>query len=155
MLEILFFILSALALVGTGFFLLSKREDYAVMSLTLVFASLGGIFALLGHSFLGAIQLLVYAGAIVVAFLFVVWIVKGRAKEGRSLLPIAISFAAALFIELAILFISIKDKIFPTSFPAKSLGNFLLGDFLYLFELISVVIVTGIIASLVLVRREK
>ena len=153
--EVIFFVLAVAALVGTGGFLFSRREDRAVVSLALVFASLGGIFAVLGHSFLGAIQVLVYAGAIIVAFLFVVWVVKGRTASGRSLPKIAATLAFALLMELVVLILSLKEKLSPSTFSAAELGKFLLSKYIYLFELVSVVIITGIIASLVLVRKER
>ncbi len=110
MLELVFWFLFFLVVLGLGLFLFSRREDRAVVSLLLVFAPLGGIFALMGYPFLGAIYVLIYAGAIIVGFLMVVWLIAGRSQEGRSLKCASAVVFVALGLEILILAFSEKAK---------------------------------------------
>ncbi|MCD6454103.1 MAG: NADH-quinone oxidoreductase subunit J [Candidatus Aminicenantes bacterium] len=153
--NLLYWILFVLSLAGLGFFLFSKREDRAVASLSLTFASIGGIFALIGHPFLGTMMILIYAGAVIVGFIFVVWLVTGRSENGRSLTATASLVFLAIGFELLVLFSWFTKPLEVTKFSVVSLGEFFLKNYLYLFELTSLIILTAVISSLVIVRRKK
>jgi len=153
--NLLYWILFILSLTGVGIFLFSSREDRAVAALALTFAALGGVFALIGHAFLGTMLVIIYAGAVVVGFIVVVWLITGRSKGGRSLTTVAAVVFLAIAFELLVLFSWVKEPLEIKSFSPVSLGEFFLKDYLYLFELTSLLILTAVISSLVILRRRK
>src|SRR5262245_4777427 len=87
--EISVFLLFALIAVGSALVVVTHRSPvYATMSLVLTLFSLAVMFVLLGAPFIGALQVLVYAGAIVVLFLFVLMLLniskEEHQEEGRT-----------------------------------------------------------------------
>src|SRR5712671_4378395 len=86
--DILFYILSALTLI-CGFMVIanpfSRNPVTSAMFLVLTIASLAGLFVLLHAFFLAAVQLLVYAGAVMVLFLFVIMLLDLKEEERRKI----------------------------------------------------------------------
>ncbi|MCW3113385.1 MAG: NADH-quinone oxidoreductase subunit [Segetibacter sp.] len=74
--EILFWFLSALALVGATMVLISKNPVHSILWLIIVFFAISGHYVLLNAQFLAIVNLIVYAGAIMVLFLFVVMLMN-------------------------------------------------------------------------------
>jgi len=155
MLNLAFWVLFLIILGGLGIFLFSRREERSVVSLAAVFSALGGVFALMGYTFLGAIYLLIYAGAVVVAFLMVAWLVSGRSQGGRSLRWAFVFVFLSLTLELGLILTYSHLTFKKAQAPALKLGSFFLQNYLYVFELTSLLILTAVISSLVLIRREK
>ena len=80
--ELLFYVFGALAVAGALGMVLNVRNTVAgAMSLVLSMVSLGGVYVLLEAYLIGVLQILVYAGAIVVLFLFVVMLLNLRAEQ--------------------------------------------------------------------------
>src|SRR5512143_2601411 len=106
--DILFYIFAFLTLV-CGFLVIanpfSRNPVTSAMFLVLTIASLAGLFVLLQAFFLAAVQILVYAGAVMVLFLFVVMLLNVREEERRPFrklflglgLVVAVAVGAALF----------------------------------------------------------
>ncbi len=151
----IYWILFVLSLAGLGVFLFCRREDRAVASLALTFASLGGIFALMGHAFLGTILVMLYAGAVIVGFIVVVWLIVGKSGEGKSLVTISSIVFLAVAFEVIVLLSWKKAPFKSISFSTAELGVFFMKDYLYLFELTSLLILTAVVSSLVILRRRK
>src|SRR6478672_6106473 len=74
--EILFWFLSALALVGATMVLISKNPVHSILWLIVVFFAISGHYIMLNAQFLAVVNLIVYAGAIMVLFLFVVMLMN-------------------------------------------------------------------------------
>src|ERR687889_97042 len=74
--EILFWFLTALALMGATMVLLSKNPVHSVLWLIVVFFAISGHYVLLNAQFLAIVNLIVYAGAIMVLFLFVIMLMN-------------------------------------------------------------------------------
>src|SRR6201996_5465881 len=83
--DILFYVFSALAMICGIMILVSRNPVNSAMFLVLTIASLAGLFVLLEAFFLAAIQILVYAGAVVVLFLFVIMLLDLRTEERRKI----------------------------------------------------------------------
>src|ERR1700754_1175087 len=83
--DILFYVFSALALVCGIMILVSRNPVNSAMFLVLTIASLAGLFMLLEAFFLAAIQILVYAGAVMVLFLFVIMLLDLKVEERRHI----------------------------------------------------------------------
>ena len=76
--DILFWVLAVVSAGAVAAMIVSKNPGHNALFLVLSFSALGGIFGLLGAPFAAAIQILVYAGAIMVLFIFVVMMIDPR-----------------------------------------------------------------------------
>src|SRR3954452_16871216 len=84
---VIFLIFAVVAVASSLIVVVHKSPVYATMSLVLTLFSVAVLFVLLGAPFLGALQILVYAGAIVVLFLFVIMLLNLQKSEERRLGP--------------------------------------------------------------------
>src|SRR5512137_210752 len=100
----LFFVLAATCVGSVLGMILSRDRTHGALFLVLAFAALGGIFGLLDAPFVAAVQVLVYAGAIMVLFLFVIMTIDpadgGRPEKRRGLGVPAVLLALVLLFEL-------------------------------------------------------
>ena len=81
----LFWVFAALALLCGALVILSRNPVASAMFLVLTIASLAGLFVLLNAFFLAAIQILVYAGAVMVLFLFVIMLLDLKVEQRRKI----------------------------------------------------------------------
>src|SRR5205814_8966966 len=105
--DILFYVFAAFALLCGAMVLLSRNPVTSAMFLVLTIASLAGLFVLLHAFFLAAVQVLVYAGAVMVLFLFVIMLLDLRLEERRRIKKFAV--AAGLISAGAITAIFLKS----------------------------------------------
>lgn len=158
----LFFFFAALCLGSVLGMIISKNQAYNALFLILAFACLGGIFGLLDAPFIAVVQIIIYAGAIMVLFIFVIMMLNIRqgipVEKKKWTLYLSLVLAAVLIIEL---FLSIKGVfLFPGSnlqeeaSPAN-LGRLLFTKYLYPFEITSILIIAALVGSIVLVKRKE
>src|SRR3954462_11245067 len=83
--DILFYVFAALTLACGVMVLLNRNPVTSAMFLVLTIVSLAGLFVLLQAFFLAAVQILVYAGAVMVLFLFVIMLLDLKAEERRKI----------------------------------------------------------------------
>jgi NADH-quinone oxidoreductase subunit J len=126
--------------------------------------SLAGLFLLLSAEFVGILQIIIYAGAILVLFLFVIMLLHAHSGEGPR---VKLSFQPALAWVLSIaLLIGIGAAFTGTMFAApgpppeglgtaEAVGTTLFARFLLPFEITSVLLLVGAIGAVVLGRREE
>src|ERR1051325_1347434 len=108
-LDILFYVFATLALACGLMVLLSRNPVTSAMFLVLTIASLAGLFVLLHAFFLAAVQVLVYAGAVMVLFLFVIMLLDVKAEERRKVKVFGVSAGLVCVVAiLAILLTSIS-----------------------------------------------
>ena len=162
--QIIFFILSALTILSALGVLFAKNPMYSVLSLIVCFFTVAGHYIMLNAQFLAIVHLIVYAGAIMVLFLFVVMLLNLNAetephKTGKIKLAAVIA-GGILFLTIIA---SLKAGI-PVSYhlPAKSniglvevVGQKLFTDFLLPFEVSSILFLSAMIGSVVLAKKEK
>lgn len=159
------FLFFSLALISTAAALsviLVRRLVYAVLLLVVMMAALSALYVQLGAHFLAVIQILIYAGAILVLFLLAVMLLGPEASEaGRrpgwnrffSIFTVSI-FAAELIL---ILLHSGKNGEFPLSASSgtvEAIGTLLFKNYLLPFELVSVVLLVGIVGVVSLNQKE-
>src|ERR1700743_2070380 len=145
--DALFYIFSALALICGVMILVSRNPVNSAMFLVLTIASIAGLFVLLEAFFLAAIQILVYAGAVMVLFLFVIMLLDLKVEERRKFKVLGIAGAVvAVGTILAIFFKSLTatpltDGRAP-NFQAGTmkLGKLLFTQYLLPFEIVSVLL---------------
>ena len=92
--DILFYVFTALAFVCGIMILVSRNPVNSAMFLVLTIASLAGLFMLLEAFFLAAIQILVYAGAVMVLFLFVIMLLDLKVEERRRIKVLGLATGA-------------------------------------------------------------
>jgi len=151
-----------------GGLMMVTQRNAVVSAVWLIFAFLcaAGIFALLSAPFLAVMQVLVYAGAIMVLFLFVIMMLQGPVLEGerKPLNKAVVPLVAIPVVAVVILVVqwikgegleSFGTAPVPGFGSAESVASLLLGKYLLAFELISVVLLVAIIGALVIGKGER
>jgi NADH-quinone oxidoreductase subunit J len=163
--DAILFLIFAVAAVGCGINLVVQTHPISsALSLVGVMGSLAVLYLLLGAEFLAAAQMIVYAGAIMVLFIFVIMLLNAGAeqKSGRSALARVLGIPA-LFALLGVVIFSIQ-ALLPSTEPvrfgaftggsAKAIGQKLFTEYLLPFEVTSVLILIAILGAVVLARKE-
>ena len=158
----LFWIFSILGIAG-GFGLLFNRNPvYSALSLILNFFSIAGLYLSLQAEFLAVIQILVYAGAIMVLFLFVIMLLNLADEEKPKGLDVARGLAfilgIAFVIEMLIVFKGIPTKEAPEAFTfgkVEEIGYALMTDYLFPFEMISIVLIAALVGAIVIAKKHS
>jgi NADH-quinone oxidoreductase subunit J len=158
--ELAFFLLfSIIAIVSALSVVLQKNPIYSALSLILVIASIGGLFLLLRAPFLAVVQIIIYAGAVMALFLFVLMMVD-VGHEPRAIRQIK---TGLVFLILLLLSGSVLWALFhaipgfqplASDFSVKALSRELFRDYVFPFEAISVLIVSSVIGALYVARKE-
>ncbi len=162
--DILFYIFASLTLVF-GFLVVlnpfSRNPVTSAMFLVLTIASLAALFVLLHAFFLAAVQVLVYAGAVMVLFLFVIMLLDLKVEEHRKIK--AFSAGAGFLTVAAILFLFfqslLKSPLGVEKTPELEGGTIALGKILFTqyflpFEVISLVLLVAMIGVILLSKKE-
>ena len=160
---ILFFLFSFAAIGGVVGMILSRNQAHSALFLVLAFTSLGGLYALLDATFIAVIQIIIYAGAIIVMFLFVIMIInlkKGISPERKKWIPyLAVALGVIFFIQIAYPLISTFSFFQKSGGEQKSapmdLGSLLFSEYLYPFEITSLLIITALVGAIVLLKRRN
>lgn len=159
--ELAFFILfSFVAVAGALSLILQRNVVYSALSLIVVIGGMGGLFLLLNASFLAVLQIVIYAGAIMALFLFVIMMVDVQDEISsawlfRSKMVLVILFLIA---GAAIWGVSSSVSGFSTlskPFDLQALSHDLFTTYIFPFEAISVLIVSSVIGALYLARKEE
>ena len=160
----LFTIFGLLAVAGALNLLLQRHPIHSALSLIVVMMSLAVLYWSLGAEFLAAAQVIVYSGAIMVLFVFVIMLLNAgtESKKGRSLMvqllgvPLVVSFLGlmAYFVQ----------RLFPTTTMVhfggftgggvREIGRALFTTYLLPFEVTSILILIAILGAIVLARKE-
>jgi NADH-quinone oxidoreductase subunit J len=165
--DIIFFIAAIGALAGALGVVLLQNPFYSVLSLVCHLLGLAVLFLLLSAEFLAAAQVVVYAGAVMVLYVFVVAYIGGADEplrpEGGGVAAVGPVFALALAVELSIAFISSGLQALDSQgadvgagfgSPGQ-IGELLLTDFLIAFETASFLLLVAAVGAVVLARRRR
>jgi NADH-quinone oxidoreductase subunit J len=167
--ELIFFIILApLAVVSALGMVLNRNAVYSALLLVVNFFCLAAFYVFLQAQFLAAVQVIVYAGAIVVLFLFVIMLLGVDKADDLSIEPFPIQrpLAAVVGIGLAGLVIAAivraRDRIVEGT-PLDSAGDAnirqladnLFQDWVFAFEFTSVLLIVAVVGTVVLARRTK
>jgi NADH-quinone oxidoreductase subunit J len=163
--DLFFFLLFALLAVVSAINVVVQRHPIAsALSLIGVLGSIAVLYLLLGAEFIAMAQIIVYAGAVMVLFIFVIMLLNAGAEErrGRSLtaqllgVPVLVAFLGIVcyFVQRQFAnagFVKFGDF---TGGSAQSVGYALFTDYLLPFEVTSVLILIAILGAIVLARKE-
>ncbi len=160
----LFFIFAALCVAGALNLLLQRHPINSALSLIVVMTSLAVLYLLLGAEFLAAAQVIVYSGAIMVLFTFVIMLLNaGEEDRSKSLskVPYAVGFpgVAALICLLSFVFLHNRLALGTSELgeglvTTTALSKVLFRDLLLPFEVTSVLILIAILGAVALARKE-
>jgi len=165
MADLLFYLFAVLTLISGLFVVVnpfSRNPVTSAMFLVLTILFLAGLFVLLQAFFLAAIQILVYAGAVMVLFLFVIMLLdlpeeeRRRFRRGFSMLALAaMAGLLGLFIK-AILVSDLGATSIPPVMPGDPipLGTLLFKEYVLPFEIVSVLLLVAMIGVILLSKRE-
>jgi NADH-quinone oxidoreductase subunit J len=161
MVETVFFILfAATAVVFALSVVLQRNPLYSALSLIVVIVSLAGLFVLLHAPFLAVLQIIIYAGAIMALFLFVIMMAEIGPDPARTLQPRSV-FALILLLMIAgaaiwgILSAPPQAAAPAPGFSVRSLSRLLFTAYVFPFEAVAVLIVSAVVGSLFIARRGE
>jgi NADH-quinone oxidoreductase subunit J len=164
MLALLFILFGALA-VGCALAMVAQRNPlYSAISLIGVFISLACLYVTLAAPFIAAVQVIVYAGAIMVLVVFVIMLLNVEQEERRRtrlkfLVPTAVALAAVLIAEVAFVLVSVQEfRVSPSGATSdigltQSIGPALFTKYLLPFEITSILLLMAIVGAMTLARR--
>lgn len=158
-----FYLFAVIAVAGAlGMVLNTRNTVAAVLSLVVTMVSLGGIYVLLGAFLIGVLQILVYAGAILVLFLFVVMLLNLRQEEFAPQRQLATKIAAAAIgvVVLAQFLVMLQGAFgTPAAVPEdfgsyRQLGIVLFTDYALALEATSLVLLAAMVGAVILAKRK-
>ena len=162
--EIILFLIFAAVAVGAAVILLVARQPiHSALSLIGVMGALAVLYLLLGAEFIAAVQVIVYAGAIMVLFVFVIMLLNAgeEARTNRSLLArsLGLPLLALLLLQLSRLLLALYPPEQAATFGAfvgrtEDIGRLLFYQYLLPFEVTSVLILVAIMGAVVLAGRK-
>jgi NADH-quinone oxidoreductase subunit J len=164
MLALLFILFGGLA-IGCALAVVAQRNPlYSAISLIGVFVSLACLYVMLAAPFIAAVQVIVYAGAIMVLVVFVIMLLNVEQEErGRNrlkfLVPTAVALAAVLIAEVAFILVSVQEfRVNPAANGSDlglthSIGTQLFTRYLLPFEITSILLLMAIVGAMTLARR--
>lgn len=168
----LFYSFAAVTVIGALLVVSQKNPVYSVLSLIMGFFGLSGLYVLLEAPFVAVVQIIIYAGAIMVLFLFVIMLLnvprEDAAEWDRShplYRPMALRIGAVLAVLLALelgwalsrtpgLTAGVADA-HPAQSSVAELGRVLFTDYMFAFEVTSILIIASMVGAVVLARKRE
>ena len=170
---ITFYLLAGLAVVGSALVIGQRNPMYSVLFLILSFAALAGLYIQLDAPFVAVAQIIIYAGAIMVLFLFVVMLLNAPQEDAAEwdrshplrrpgFARVGAALAGILVLQLAYALMQISELEAPvgaqtgpeTVSSVRELGRVLFDRHAFAFEATSVLILVAMVGAVVLARKE-
>jgi NADH-quinone oxidoreductase subunit J len=157
----LFFALATIAVAGAVSLIFQKHPIHSALSLIVVMVALAGLYLLMGAEFISAVQIIVYGGAIMVLFIFVIMLLNAGEEERTNFsrmatyvgVPLAVVFAAGLawwVSQGSQSLAGLPGEVTST----KDLSTMLFREYAFPFELTSVLVLIAILGAIVLAQRQ-
>jgi NADH-quinone oxidoreductase subunit J len=167
---LLFWVFAAVAVTASVLVVGQRNPMYSVLLLIVSFAALSGLYVVLDAPFVAAIQIIIYAGAIMVLFLFVVMLLNvptedvpvgyhARLLGGAGPRRFGAVLSCVLVIELAVALVKLTPARLPSGEAAQQptvhdIGLKLFQEYSFAFEATSVLILVAMVGAIILARRE-
>jgi NADH-quinone oxidoreductase subunit J len=170
---LLFYLLSGLAIGASALVVGQRNPMYSVMLLIASFGALAGLYIQLDAPFVAVAQIIIYAGAIMVLFLFVVMLLNAPHEDAAEwdrthplrqpgMSRFGAALALLLVVQLAWALLRAAELEDPVAAPAdaaavssvRELGRVLFTDYMFAFEATSILILVAMVGAVVLARRE-
>lgn len=161
--QFLFFFIALVAVASAVYFVFAKNPLYAILSLIVTFFSIAALYVLLNAQFLGIVQIIVYAGAIMVLFLYVLMMLnlnaKDESKKHNLLKFTGIISAGIIFVGMIGAYKGVAMTNATTEVDSqigltKNLGKLLFNEYVLPFELASILILAGIVGSVLIGKKD-
>lgn len=162
--QILFFFVAFLAIASAVYFVFAKNPMYAILSLIVTMFSIAGMYIFLNAQFLGIVQIIVYTGAIMVLFLYILMMLNLNAEDEskKQNLPkfIGIFSVCILFVGMLGAYKGLSgntvaaDNIDYSVGLTKNLGRLLFNEYVLPFELASILILAGIVGAVLIGKKD-
>jgi NADH-quinone oxidoreductase subunit J len=162
--QYLFFFLSFAAIFSALMVLLSKKPIHSVLYLTLTFFMLAGHYIMLNAQFLAVVHIIVYAGAIMVLFLFTVMLlnlnIQGEFQKTTVMKFVAAIAGGMIFLVLigtlkSFDVVTVGNPELTQIGLVKNLGKTLYSDYLMPFELSSILFLSAMVGAVMLGKKDK
>lgn len=167
LLQVLFAYIAAAMTVLSLLVVTRKNPVHSVLLMLVLFVHMAGLYLLLNAEFLAAIQIIVYAGAIMVLFLFVVMLLNLRNEETSKKYQQQWPLSAGIAVVLAVFLVMIVGKITVIAPLGKysieaiqaegsimTIGKVLYTEYLLPFEIASIILLVAIIGAVVLAKKR-
>jgi NADH-quinone oxidoreductase subunit J len=162
----IFYVFAALLVFAALRVVSTRNPVHAALWLVLAFFTASGLWLLLGAEFLAIALVLVYVGAVMVLFLFVVMMLDvnfdALRKDFRSYLPVAVTVGLLVLFEMTLLIVNATRGGAAAPPPAaatesntRALGRLIYVDYVYPFEIAAVVLLVAIVAAIALTHRRR
>lgn len=162
---IVFLFLSVLLIVSSLLVITRVNPISSALFLVLVFLALAGLYGMLSAGFVAAIQILVYAGGILVLMIFVIMIMNLTMQE---LLPLRTDYVLLIALSLVVIggallplvfvfqsYLEVGGKELPENFGyIKEVAKHLFTRYLFPFEMLSILLLTAIVGALIIAKRK-
>jgi NADH-quinone oxidoreductase subunit J len=164
---VVFYVLSALLIFAALRVITARNPVHAVLYLVFAFFNAGGLWLTLQAEFLAIALIMIYVGAVMVLFLFVVMMLDIDIKRLRQgfwrNMPLAATLGVLLVLEMMLVLSSsyfgaahYPDQAMPADYSnTRELGRLLFTDYVFPFELASIILLVAIIAAVVLTLRRR
>jgi NADH-quinone oxidoreductase subunit J len=152
-----FYLSAIVAIVATGIVIVQRNAVHALLYLIVSLLAVGLVFFTLGAPFAAALEVITYAGAIMVLFLFVIMLLNLQPEEGKRPFPLkwrgAVLLTTVLLVDLIYLLASGDQGIIETAMSPQQVGLALFGPYLLGVELASMLLLAGLVGAYHLGRR--
>lgn len=165
---ILFFICAAIATIGAILLIVAREPIHSALALILVMVALAVLYLLLGAEFIAAVQIIVYAGAVMVLFVFVIMLLNAGVEQRTNYSKLAkfagLPLGIFLLLELAhwmwrsaagAAIANGAGAVTSSAVSTVDLSKLLFRDYLFPFEATSILILIAILGALVLAKRDE
>jgi NADH-quinone oxidoreductase subunit J len=165
---ILFFLFALIAVAGAIMLIVAREPIHSALSLILVMVALAALYLMLGAEFTAAVQIIVYAGAIMVLFVFVIMLLNAGVEERTDFskmakyagLPLAILllFFLAHWMAHSVIGAAVANgagAVNQAAVSTRELSKMLFNDYLLPFEATSILILIAMLGALVLARKAE
>ena len=158
-----FYILSVLSIFSALMVVFSKNPVHSVLYLIFCFFTIGGHYLLLNAQFLFAVHIIVYAGAIMVLFLFALMFInmnKDAEPHKSTLLKVAATISSGLLLIVLVAVTKGAEQLPPSAGEfseigtVKNLGNALYGQYLLPFEITSILLLAAMVGAVMLGKKQ-
>jgi NADH-quinone oxidoreductase subunit J len=159
---ILFYVFAALAVASAVVVIAQRNPMYSAFALIVTLCSLSAIFGLLGSPFIAVLQVIVYAGAIMVLFLFVLMLLNVRREEdrpgrgGRTLRGVGLALVTLFVAQAGYVLLRAEPGPLPVfDASTRRMAEILFSPhFLYVFEATSILILAALVGAVALAKKE-
>jgi NADH-quinone oxidoreductase subunit J len=157
----LFFLLAGVAIAGAINLIVQTEPIHSALSLIVVMVALAAVYLLLGAELLAAVQIIVYAGAIMVLFVFIIMLLNAGEEERTQISQVAkylgLPLGALLTVVLAWQMAHVQPALVMGPVgegTTQALSRLLFTEYVFPFELTSILILVAILGAVVLAKRE-